>query len=72
MFRNYYTAWISLLVRYDGAGSSQKDPGWKLAVLRKVLMPSPHHENGSQDIVSVAATEVCRKNIVFQEGYFRT
>ncbi|XP_046681737.1 nicolin-1-like [Homalodisca vitripennis] len=57
VFRNYYTAWVSVLVRYDGAATGQKEPGWKVAVMKKMLMPSPHHENGSQDIVSVAATE---------------
>uniref|UniRef100_A0A1B6LRY6 Uncharacterized protein n=1 Tax=Graphocephala atropunctata TaxID=36148 RepID=A0A1B6LRY6_9HEMI len=57
VFRNYYTAWVSVLARYDGVPTGQKEPGWKVAVTRKVLMPSPHHENGSQDIVSVAATE---------------
>ncbi|XP_054279358.1 nicolin-1-like [Macrosteles quadrilineatus] len=57
VFRNYYTAWISVLVRYDGPTANPKETGWKVAITKKVLMMSPHHENGSQDAISVAATE---------------
>lgn len=69
MFRNYYTAWISLFIRYEGAASNQKESGWKIGVMKKVLMPSPHHESGSQDIVSIAATEVFFKSLYLYREY---
>jgi hypothetical protein len=31
---------------------------WKLSIPRRVLMPYPHQETGSHDVISIAATEV--------------
>lgn len=93
MFRNYYTAWLTVLARFDsgnnllltqghtnmssnagtshgklfmptnkGTGSSTKLTehmgSWVVVVPRRVLMPSPHLENGSHDFISIPATEV--------------
>jgi hypothetical protein len=93
VFRNYYTAWITLLARFSagnnvllmqghtnmsydagalqgkifvptnkGTGSSMKLTeqvgDWVVAIPRRVLMPSPHLENGSHDFISISATEV--------------
>ena len=108
MFRNYYTAWITLLARFSsgnnvlltqghtnmshnacapqgkifvltnkGTGSSMKLTeqvvDWVVAVPRRVLMPSPHLENGSHDFISISATEVIfqfvLKLIVSEKNY---
>ncbi|XP_059468302.1 nicolin-1-like [Neocloeon triangulifer] len=70
IFRNYYTAWVSILIK--GPPSQQPAPvgkqgpsravdeevsPWQLAVPRKVIMPNPHYESGSHDLISISATE---------------
>ncbi|XP_023723478.1 uncharacterized protein LOC111873197 [Cryptotermes secundus] len=92
VFRNYYTAWLTVLARFDSANSlaqtqghrstshnagtehgklfvptskgntgsmklAEQVGGWVVAVPRRVLMPSPHLENGSHDFISISATE---------------
>ena len=104
MFRNYYTAWITVLARfnsannvvltqghtnmshnggapqgkifvptYKGTGSTMKLTeqmgDWVVAIPRRVLMPSPHLENGSHDFISIAATEVIFQFVVKLIGY---
>jgi hypothetical protein len=93
VFRNYYTAWLTVLARFDSGNSiaqtqghtsashnsgaphgklfvstskgttssmklTEQAGGWIVAVPRRVLMPSPHLENGSHDFISISATEV--------------
>jgi hypothetical protein len=93
VFRNYYTAWLTVLARFDSGNSlaqtqghtsishntcvgqgmlfapvikgttvniklAEQTGGWVVAVPRRVLMPSPHLENGSHDFISISATEV--------------
>ncbi|CAB3375894.1 Hypothetical predicted protein [Cloeon dipterum] len=76
IFRNYYTAWVSVLVKMapsaaattsnaGKAGPSSRAGGavddssspWQLAVPRRVIMPHPHYETGSHDLISISATE---------------
>ncbi|XP_046406523.1 nicolin-1-like isoform X1 [Ischnura elegans] len=69
VFRNYYSGWISVLVRPGSSSSAEgldesrpdrsKHPSssWCMSVGRKTLMPLPHQEIGSHDLVSVVATE---------------
>lgn len=84
-FRNYYTMWLSILVKVklnapsedEGTtvgsqplsstyGKDDNVSDWLKSVPRKVIMPYPHYETGSQDIVSIPATEsiVEWKNLV--------
>jgi hypothetical protein len=92
VFRNYYTAWITLLARFGsgnvsltqghtntshyagapqgkiflpaskGTGSitklTEQVGDWVVAIPHRVLMPNPHLENGSHDLISISATEV--------------
>ncbi|XP_046406524.1 uncharacterized protein LOC124171394 isoform X2 [Ischnura elegans] len=70
VFRNYYSGWISVLVRPGSSSSAEgldesrpdrsKHPSssWCMSVGRKTLMPLPHQEIGSHDLVSVVATEL--------------
>lgn len=51
VFRNYYTAWLSVLVKTEQNGT------WTLSISHKNLMPSPHEETGSHDLTSIVATE---------------
>lgn len=92
VFRNYYTAWLTVLARFDSGNSlsqtqghtsishstgaehgklfvptskgtvgsmklAEQLGGWVVAVARRVLMASPHLENGSHDFISISATE---------------
>jgi hypothetical protein len=40
---------------------------WQLAVPRRVVMPHPHMEAGSQDLISISASEVQNMNL-FKQG----
>ncbi|KAL1138833.1 hypothetical protein AAG570_008895 [Ranatra chinensis] len=55
IFRNYYTAKISVLVKYNQSGSS--DSYWEMSIPGKCLMESPHLEVGSHDLFSIPAIE---------------
>ncbi|XP_069693468.1 nicolin-1-like isoform X2 [Periplaneta americana] len=86
MFRNYYTAWLAVLIKKDtkfcaktynvcdyngkqyvsatgnkvlGKNTKQLDDlgVWAVAIPRKTLMSNPHLEEGSQDLISISATE---------------
>ncbi|KAK6626003.1 hypothetical protein RUM43_006307 [Polyplax serrata] len=84
-FRNYYTMWLSILVKTKVTPSLDDIPGnmnflsspsnygkedsiseWTKSVPKKVIMPYPHYETGSQDVVSIVASEslVEWKNLV--------
>lgn len=75
-FRNYYTMWLSILVKInlnfsdnDNAGNNTSNASsanncksdtttdWIKSVPKKIIMPYPHYETGSQDIVCIPATE---------------
>ena len=58
VFRNYYTAWLTVLTRCKGSKLTDETGGWTVAVPRRVLMPDPHLETGSHDLISIPATEV--------------
>ncbi|XP_071439051.1 uncharacterized protein [Hetaerina americana] len=69
VFRNYYTGWISVLVRPVCMTSSESldevrsdrtkhaTSPWSVSIGRKTLMAQPHQEVGSHDLISVVATE---------------
>ncbi|GLG93712.1 Nicolin-1 [Gryllus bimaculatus] len=65
VFRNYYTARVTVLVRFSGAvktliannKTTDDMTSWSVAIRQKILMPNPHLETGSQDLFSIAATE---------------
>ncbi|KAI5753331.1 hypothetical protein M8J77_025948 [Diaphorina citri] len=66
--RNYYTAWMSVYVKYvnvhthvdygtDTQGQREDISGWMLSIPCRILMPNPHLEHGSHDLVSLVATD---------------
>ncbi|XP_046986212.1 nicolin-1-like [Schistocerca americana] len=71
VFRNYYTAWLTVLVRTavsgdanatnasSSAASATKDDSaeWQVGIPQRILMPNPHLEPGSHDLFSIPATE---------------
>ncbi|KAJ9584836.1 hypothetical protein L9F63_020803, partial [Diploptera punctata] len=60
VFRNYYTAWLTVLTRCKvskGNKLNEEIGAWTVAVPHRVLMPEPHLETGSHDLISIPATE---------------
>uniref|UniRef100_A0A8D8TXY9 Nicolin-1 n=1 Tax=Cacopsylla melanoneura TaxID=428564 RepID=A0A8D8TXY9_9HEMI len=67
--RNYYTAWLSVYIKYvnvhthvdyappDMQGQREDISGWILSIPCRILMPNPHLEHGSHDLVSLVATD---------------
>lgn len=56
-FKNYYTAYVSIRVKFKAAPENGAEPGeikWKTCVRRMRLMPSPHKESGSQDYFAIS------------------
>nr|XP_022298253.1 nicolin-1-like isoform X5 [Crassostrea virginica] len=56
-FRNYYTAYISIRVKFKAAPDNGTESGevkWKTCVRKMRLMPSPHKESGSQDYFTIS------------------
>lgn len=73
VFRNYYTMWLSILVKIKSVSTNKADSrmdevavekpacektsDWLRSIARKVIMQNPHYETGSQDIISIASSE---------------
>ncbi|XP_062590200.1 nicolin-1-like isoform X4 [Saccostrea cucullata] len=57
-FKNYYTAYISIRVKFkaapDNGTDSAGDIKWRTCVRKMRLMPNPHKESGSQDYFSIS------------------
>ncbi|XP_022298260.2 nicolin-1-like isoform X4 [Crassostrea virginica] len=56
-FKNYYTAYISIRVKFKAAPDNGTESGevkWKTCVRKMRLMPSPHKESGSQDYFTIS------------------
>ncbi|XP_055999892.1 nicolin-1-like isoform X4 [Ostrea edulis] len=56
-FKNYYTAYISVRVKFKAAPDNATDSGeikWRTCVRKMRLMPNPHKEGGSQDYFSIS------------------
>nr|XP_034307041.1 nicolin-1 isoform X5 [Crassostrea gigas] len=56
-FKNYYTAYVSIRVKFKAAPENGAESGeikWKTCVRRMRLMPSPHKESGSQDYFAIS------------------
>lgn len=56
-FKNYYTAYVSIRVKFKAAPENGAEAGeikWKTCVRRMRLMPSPHKESGSQDYFAIS------------------
>ncbi|XP_014252216.1 nicolin-1-like [Cimex lectularius] len=59
VFRNYYTATINILIQRTAENdpSNRKNLPWEMWIPKKVLMPSPHLEEGCNELFSLSATE---------------
>lgn len=57
-FKNYYTAYLTVRVLKNEAGSDERPTKWFTCVRDYCLMSSPHTEGGSQDFFSIYRQQV--------------